>query len=166
VLAVQFGAATTVDRFSLDVDGLAPVDVTMVQTARLTGEVLDAAGHPDRLTPLGARLPADLLPAGMAPGLVQVGQAVTTGAPEMEALCQGLHDQGQWFVTGEGEVSGNRYGAVLVPHATVTVKGIGETHSGVYQVTHVTHTFTPGGYRQRFTVRRNALMPTGKEDFG
>lgn len=166
VLAVQFGAETNVDRFSLQVDALAPAEVAMVQADRLSGEILDAAGHPGRLTPLGARAPADLLPAGMEPGLVQVGQTVTTGAPEMAALCQGLYDQGEWFVTGEGEVSGNRYGAVLMPRATVPIKGIGETHSGLYQVTQVTHSFTPEGYRQRFKVRRNALVPTGKEDFG
>jgi hypothetical protein len=90
---------------------------------------------------------------------------VATGAPEMVALCQGLHDRGDWFVTAEGEVLANQYGTVLRPRATVTVKGIGETHSGVYDVLHVTHRFTADGYRQHFKVRRNALMPTGSEQF-
>ena len=49
----------------------------------------------------------------MTPGLVVVAQTVTTGSPEMTALCQGLHDQGEWFVTGEGEVAANEYGSVL-----------------------------------------------------
>jgi hypothetical protein len=30
----------------------------------------------------------------------------------------------------------------------------------------VTHRFTPDGYTQHFRVKRNALMPTGDEDFG
>ena len=47
----------------------------------------------------------------------------------------------------------------------VLIKGVGETHSGMYYVTHVTHTFTADGYTQRFKVKRNALMPTGSEDF-
>ena len=48
----------------------------------------------------------------------------------------------------------------------VTIKGIGETHSGVYYVTHVNHVFTADGYIQRFQVKRNGLMPTGAEKFG
>jgi len=47
----------------------------------------------------------------------------------------------------------------------VTIKGIGETYSGVYYVNHVTHVFSQEGYRQRFWVKRNALMPTGSETF-
>ena len=46
-----------------------------------------------------------------------------------------------------------------------TIKGIGETHSGLYYVTHVTHIFTADGYLQRFRVKRNGLLPTGAEDF-
>ena len=101
----------------------------------------------------------------MPAGLVQIGRTVTTGAPEMTALCQGLRDRGEWFVTGEGEVAANQYGTILTPRGTVTIKGIGETHSGLYYVTHVTHTFTAAGYTQTFRVKRNALMPTGDEDF-
>ena len=82
----------------------------------------------------------------------------------MTALCQGLFHQGEWFVTGKGEVSANQYGAVLKPRGTVTIKGIGETYSGVYYVSHVTHSFTSDGYVQYFCVKRNALMPTGSED--
>jgi len=54
---------------------------------------------------------------------------------------------------------------VLRPRRTVTIKGIGETYSGVYYVNHVTHVFSQEGYRQRFWVKRNALMPTGSETF-
>jgi len=69
-------------------------------------------------------------------------------------------------VTGEGEVAANQYGSILMPRGTVTIKGIGENHSGVYYVTHVTHRFTEDGYTQFFRVKRNALKPTGTEDFG
>ncbi|MEU6726448.1 contractile injection system protein, VgrG/Pvc8 family [Nonomuraea wenchangensis] len=166
VLAVQFGEQTNVERFCLEVNGLTPVRVAMVQTDRRTGEVLTVEARAGRQRALGARTADAMLAPGMDPGLVQVGQTVTTGEPEMTALCQGLHDRGEWFVTGEGELSGNRYDGVLVPHALVTVKGVGATHSGLYQVTHVTHSFTRAGYRQRFKVRRNALALTGAEDMG
>ena len=83
----------------------------------------------------------------------------------MDTLCQELYHQAEWFLNAEGEIDGNHYAHVLKPHRTVTIKGIGEAYSGVYYVTHVTHTFRPTGYTQFFRAKRNALMPTGAENF-
>jgi phage protein D len=165
ILAVQFGDETNVNRFSLEVNALAPADVAMFQVDHVTGDVLDASAETGRQSALGADSANSYLGPGMDPGRVYIGQTVTTGNPEMTALCQGLHDQGEWFVTGEGEVAANQYGSILVPRGTVTIKGIGETHSGVYYVTHVTHTFSAAGYTQVFRVKRNGLKPTGDENF-
>lgn len=165
VLAVQFGNDTTVSRFRLEADALTPADVAMYQIDRINGDLLEASADAASEPALGASGPAALLGPGMSPAQVVVAQTVATGSPEMTALCQGLHDRGEWFVTGEGEVMANQYGVVLKPRATVTVKGVGETHSGVYYVTHVTHRFTAEGYLQNFKVKRNALMPKGNEQF-
>lgn len=165
VLAVLFGGATTVNRFSLEVNALTPSDVTMCQHDHATGDVLNATATQGNQPSLGAQPPSSYLPAGMEPGLVRIGRTVTTGNVEMSALCGGLFDQGTWFVTGQGEVAANEYGHILTARRTVTIKGIGEAHSGVYYVTHVTHRFTLDGYTQAFRVKRNALMPTGKETF-
>jgi hypothetical protein len=83
----------------------------------------------------------------------------------MQALCQGIYNKSEWFVTGRGEISGNIYGHVLKPRKTVTIKGINETYSGVYYVSRVVHFFSTNGYTQTFTVKRNAIMPTGDEEF-
>jgi phage protein D len=165
VLAVLFGDATNVNRFSLEANALTPSDVAMCQLDHASGDVLNATAKQGRQLSLGAKPVGDYLRAGMEPGLVRIGRTVTTGSPEMSALCEGLFDQGAWFVTGQGEVAANEYGNILKPRGTVTIKGIGETHSGVYYVTHVTHRFTVGGYTQAFMVKRNALMPNGKENF-
>jgi len=165
VLAVHFGPETNVDQFSLEVNALAPANVAMFQLDHGTGEILEGSADTGEQVALGADSPSSLLGPGMEPALVYIGQTVTTGAAEMTALCQGLCDQGEWFVTGEGEVAANQYGSILLPRRTVTIKGIGETHSGVYYVTHVTHQFTADGYTQSFRVKRNALRPTGSEDF-
>ncbi|WP_435592816.1 phage late control D family protein [Nocardia sp. bgisy118] len=165
VLSVLFGAETTVNRFELDANALTPSEVTMCQLDHVSGEVLTAQARPGRRPGLGAEPASSCLAPGMEPGLVQIGRTVTTGNPEMSALCDGLLDQGSWFVTGRGEVAANQYGAILRPRATVTIKGVGETHSGVYYVAHVTHRFTAAGYLQSFRVKRNALMPIGDEDF-
>lgn len=165
VLAVHFGSETNVNHFAIEVNALTSANVAMYQVDRLNKEVLDTTAETSQQETLGAIAATGLLSAGMAPGLVVVGQTVTTGSPEMTALCQGLFHQGEWFVTGEGEVAANQYGSVLQPRRAVTIKGIGETYSGVYYVTHVTHSFTGDGYTQFFRVKRNAVMPTGSEDF-
>lgn len=166
VLAVHFGAATNVNRLSLEVDAPAPTGVLMTQVDRMTGEVNGVRITEGDRPALGATGATGLLPPGQEPALVCVTDTAATGPAEMTAFCRSVYDEAEWLVTGEGEVAANTYGSVLLPRSTVTVKGVGETHSGVYYVTHVTHRFTPDGYRQSFRIRRNAVLPTGKEDFG
>jgi phage protein D len=165
VLAVQCGDKTNVRRFALEVNALTPANVAMFQLDRADKSVLDVTAETSRQSALGRTKAAGLLAAGMNPALVVVGGVVATGQPEMTALCQGLYEQGAWFVTGEGEVAANDYGHVLKARQTVTIKGIGETYSGIYYITHVTHSFTPKGYTQHFRVKRNGLLPTGAENF-
>lgn len=165
VLAVHFGGETNVNRFSIEVNALTPADVAMFQVDRTNKEVLQATADRSRERALGRADAARLLAPGMRPSQVYVGMNAATGDPEMAALCQGLYHQAAWFVTGEGQIAGNQYGHVLRPRRTVTIKGVGETYSGVYYVSHVTHTFTAEGYTQSFRVKRNAIMPTGSEDF-
>ena len=165
LLAAHFGDETNLSHFSVEVNALTPANVTMFQVDRINKEVLEVTVAASQQAALGVIGAAGLLAAGMAPGQVYVGMNSATGTPEMAALCQGLYHQAEWFVTGEGEIDGNRYGYVLRPRGTVTIKGVGETHSGVYYVTHVTHVLSPQGYTQSFRVKRNGIMPTGGEDF-
>lgn len=163
VLAVHFGEETTVNRLTFEVNALTPARVTMLQVDRHSKAVLEATATGSQQPALGAT--GSVPPAGIPQGQVYVRMNAATGLPEMAALCQGLVDEGAWFVTAEGEIAGNQYGHVLKPRGTVTIKGVGETYSGVYYVTHVNHTLTPHGYTQFFRAKRNALMPTGTEDF-
>jgi phage protein D len=165
VLAVHFGDETNVQQFSLEVNALTPANVTMFQIDRTTKEILDVTTESSQQAALGEIDALGLLTAGMNPGVVVVGGVVATGQPEMTALCQGLYDQGSWFVTGIGEVTANDSGYVLKAKQTVTIKGIGEIYSGIYYITHVTHSFTSEGYTQSFRVKRNGLLPTGAEEF-
>jgi hypothetical protein len=165
VLAAHFGDETNLVRFVAEVNALTPANVAMVQVDRLTKEIVDAAVESGAQTVLGDTDAAGLLAAGMAPGQVQVSMSVATGAAEMTALCQGLFHRGQWFLTAEGAVDAARYGHVLRPRRTVPIKGVGETYSGMYYVSHVTHRFTDCAYAQEFRARRNGLRPTGDEPF-
>jgi phage protein D len=165
VLAAHFGEETTITRLTLEVDALAPTSVAMAQVDRASKEVLAATAGTSRQAALGRDPAAAQLPDDIDPASVFVSGNVTTGSEEMAALCQGLFHRAEWFVTAEGEVAGNRYGHVLRPRGTVTVKGVGEAHSGVYYVCHVTHRFSPDGYVQSFRLKRNALRVAGSESF-
>jgi phage protein D len=165
VLAVHFGKKTNVQEFSLDVDALAPAQVQMAQVDRTTKEILTVTTKTTQQQILGKTEAQGFLGPGLKPGKEVVGRVITTGMAEMTALCQGLYDQDQWFVTGEGQILGRDYGHVLRARQTVTIKGIGETYSGVYYVTHVTHSISAKQYIQRFQVKRNALLPAGTEKF-
>ncbi len=165
LLALHFGAESNVTQFSLDVNGLNPANIEMLQVDRSNKEILEAVAASSRQTALGQADAESLLGSGMPPGRFFIGKNATTGNPEMSALCQGLYHEAAWFVTGEGTIAGGQYGHLLKPRGTVTIKGIGETHSGIYYVTQVTHRMTAEGLTQSFKVKRNGIMPTGTEDF-
>lgn len=165
VLAIHFGEDTNVTRFSLEVNALTPSQISMYQIDRFEKEVLEANAEDSQQTSLGKTDTAGLLGSGINPSRVYIGMNTTTGNSEMTALCQGLFHETEWFVTGEGEITANQYEHVLKPRQPVTIKGMGETYSGIYFVSHVTHSFASTGYTQFFRVKRNAIMPTGSEDF-
>ena len=165
VLSVHFGSETTVNHLKLAVNALTPANVAMFQIDRASKEVLEAEATTSEQTALGAEDVSGHLGPGMDPAKVFVSRTAATGTPEMTTLCRELYHQGEWFVEGEGEITANQYGHVLKARKTVTIRGIGETYSGIYFVSHVTHVFTDDGYRQIFKVKRNALLPTGAETF-
>ncbi|HET7461549.1 MAG TPA: contractile injection system protein, VgrG/Pvc8 family [Longimicrobium sp.] len=165
LLAAFFGDETNLLSFSATVDGLRPAQVAMHQVDRLTKEVVSAEATTATRDPLGSLDAAALLPAGIDPAKVIVSKNAATGVPEMTALVQGLFGEGAWMVSGEGEIDGPAYGHVLRPRAMVTIKGVGESHSGVWYVSWVRHAVTPDGYTQNFRARRDGLLPTGAEDF-
>ena len=170
VLAVHFGEReTNVNSFALEVNALTPTSAAMFEVDWQTKAVLPGSAEIGEQPLLGS-IRATELSAPIAPeikaGKVFVNLNAATGTTEdMDRLCKALVHQAEWLVTAEGEIDGNQYAHVLKPHGTVTIKGIGETYSGIYYVTHVTHTFGPRGYTQSFRAKRNALMPTGEEDF-
>lgn len=166
VLAAHFGGETSLAWFAPAVDALRPAEVSMFQLDRLTRDVLSAEATSSARRPLGRMDASALLPGGVDPGKVYVARNAATGAPEMSALCQGVFEEGAWFVTAEGQTRPAAYEHVLKPRGLVTVKGVGESYSGVWYVSYVRHTLTRDGYTQFFRLRRDALLPTGAEDFG
>ncbi len=165
LLALHFGEESNLTQFSLEVNALDAANIEMLQVDRTNKEVLEASATSSQQTALGQDNAEALLGSGMNPGQFFIGKNTATGNPEMTALCQGLYHEAAWFVSGEGTIAGGQYGHLLVPRGTVTIKGLGETHSGIYYVTQVTHRLTAEGLMQSFKVKRNGLMPTGSENF-
>ncbi|SET51642.1 Phage protein D [Nitrosomonas marina] len=165
VLAVHFGNETTMTNFSLTVDATMPTKVSMYQIDRLNKEVYEVNVESSTLMKLGSTDANGLLGLGMDSGQVYVSMNSTSGNAEMKALCQGIYEKAEWFVSAEGEILANNYGHVLLPRKPVTIKGIGEVYSGLYYVTHVTHVFTSSGYTQYMKAKRNGLHTLGTENF-
>jgi phage protein D len=165
LLAVHFGDETNVNHISFRVNGLTPADVEMFQIDRNNKEILDTAIGSSRQPLLGGTGYDDIPGAGIRKGKVYIGMNTVTSHLEMTSLCEGFFHKAEWFVLAEGEIPANLYGHVLKVRGTVTIKGVGETYSGVYYVTHVSHLFGASGYIQIFSAKRNAIMPDGSENF-
>jgi len=165
VLAAHFGTQTSLTKFDIEVNALSPSNVGMFQVDRSTKETIEVTVDSSSLTALGETDVSGILSLGLEPALNFVSSNGAGSNPEMTALCQGLFHRAEWFVTADGEVDANLYGHILLPRGTVTIKGIGETHSGVYYVSHVNHVFYSGGYIQKIKVKRNGLLPIGNENF-
>jgi phage protein D len=90
----------------------------------------------------------------------------TADPAELRALAQAVRDEAAWVLGATGEVNAEAYGAVLLPHRTVLVKGAGKPYSGAYYVVRVVHELTGAGdWTQRFEALRNARDVTGDEAF-
>ena len=165
LLAVHCRKETNVNTFSLETDALLPVNVKMSQIDRLNKEIHTVNVEQGTEPALGRDRAQDLLKPGMDPGLYLASLQTSTGKAEMTALCEGTYAKAENFITGQGEISGSEYEHILRNRKLVTIKGLGETYSGIYYVTHVTHRFTQEGYAQQFQVVRNASGLTGSENF-
>lgn len=62
-----------------------------------------------------------------------------------------------WGIRATGELDGMVYGYPLEAGTVVSVEGVGERNSGDYLVEHVVHRFSSVGYKQSFTLLRDAL---------
>jgi hypothetical protein len=83
---------------------------------------------------------------------------------EHAARAKGRANEASFRVTAEGELDGSLYGHVLRPGKPVAVDGVGDWLAGIYYVDKVSHSFTLDGYRQAFTLLRNAYgdnVPAG-----
>ena len=165
-LAAYFGAETNLINFEARVEALRPAAIAAHQLDVIAKEVQDASIATSDERQLGRKGAGALAtPNGINSKMYLKGMAATNRA-QMERAANALFDEAAWFVEGSGEIDSLSYGAVLRARSLVPIKGVGEKLSGIYYVTGVRHLFGASGYAQQFKARRNALAPSGAENFG
>jgi hypothetical protein len=61
-----------------------------------------------------------------------------------------------WFVNATASSTAHMLGGVLLPHDEIKVEGLGNDHSGDYQVRRVTHVINAADHFMDFKLRRNS----------
>jgi phage protein D len=140
-LAIEFGGETNLAEIRIRVDGT-PATVAEIRRVdpvakREERERLQAS--PRRT--LGRR-PLAGLRTGLPDGRQLLRRELSASPVEMQGRLRHAYEGASRFVAAEGEIDGRVYRAVLRPRRLVTIKGIGETYSGLYYVTRVRHSFT------------------------
>lgn len=153
-IMVYAGPRTNCLRFSVMHDGHLPDEVGVMRGAE-TGTDIEQETFGPNLTLLG-RNAATSENAGLVPFVWQMRRPAGGSMEEARARAQAKANENAWKVKANGELSGALYGHVLLTHKVVGVYGIGETYGGLYYVDKVSHIFDQRGYRQSFTLLRNA----------
>lgn len=161
VLTVGFGGASTVPSLTVTYDALRPTKAKAEAFAIESQEAQSAEVETVSLADLGGK--SVLASDRQRETLVSRTGLIDTA--ELQTYAQGVVDRSSWAIRADGEVATDHYQGILRACKPVAVRGVGRTLSGTYFVERVLHAFTPDGYSQQFTLRRNALTLSGQENF-
>jgi hypothetical protein len=153
-ILVYAGRDTHCYRFDVRADGHQP-DAVAYDVAPESGtDPVQQVMEPD-LPSLGNE-PADSSDSGLDPFVWRLDRPGSVNASELDAYALGRANELSLRVRAQGELDGSLYGRVLRVGVPVGVDGVGNTLSGIYFVDAVTHVFSVDGYRENFTLLRNA----------
>jgi phage protein D len=161
VLTINMGSATNVNSFKSRYEMLRPITAQVtgvdIETQENQPAKAESASHMSMgKEPLAAKdRPRKVLLSHS--GLVQTG--------ELNTYAQAMVDESSWAIIAEGELNTVAYGGVLKAKSPVLVRGAGNLFSGLYYIEKVLHIISGNGYVQRFSLKRNAIGLTKKEDF-
>jgi hypothetical protein len=150
------GDKRNVSSFSAEFDALRPTKARAGSVALADKSVLTSSTDTADSAPLGD---------ATTHGVTQPAVTLLTGAREeqtdLDAATAATVDLSSWAYAANGELDADRYAGVLQPYRLVRVRGIGGYLSGDYLIGRVTHVLTDNGYRQRFSLHRNARSAGG-----
>ncbi|MEM9292167.1 MAG: hypothetical protein AAGD01_10840 [Acidobacteriota bacterium] len=155
-ILVYAGPESHCYEISIDGDGQRADGVGFDAAAETGAEAVSEEVTSD-LPPLGPEPASSEGDGGLSPYVWRLRSPGTSSPERLRAMAQRrANEEALARVVAEGELDGSLYGHVLRPGEPVGIDGVGETHSGIWYVDSVTHTFNHSGYRQRFRLLRNA----------
>jgi len=163
-LYILFEQKSNLSHLDISVDGLRPMSAEIKQKNALTTKVVKSNKKSSDISKLGKSDLSKLYKSTMSGKpltKVLLSRYGTDDAQEMEELVQSIVNEGSWFVVAKGTVNSAKFEHVLDTKKIVTIYGAGDTFSGDYYLTKVTHKFTPGSYIQEFEAKRNSLGFSG-----
>lgn len=161
-IMVYAGPDTHCFRFTARADGHRP-DRVILQLASASGASVEERTVGPDLQLMG-RESADSSGSGLPEFAWRMSRQGGRNEAELLPVAQRLANENAMKVRADGELDGTLYGHVLLPGLPVAVDGVGEWLSGIYYVDQVSHRFSVEGYRQGFTLLRNAYgdnVPAG-----
>jgi hypothetical protein len=156
-LNVNMDAFTNVESLTFSLDGLAKKQTILLTYDPATGKIPIPVPVPDLNIlhpPLGLRPtpPSQILFEGSATRLTP-----DKAAKRALEIMMSSKDA----ITGQGSLDVAAYGGILRARMLVGVRGAGITYDGMYYVNTVSHTISPGSYKQSFTLSRDGLIAAG-----
>lgn len=161
VLTVNMGSATNVNSFKSRYEMLRPI------TAQVTGVDIETQENQPAKAESASQISMgkEPLAAKDRPRKVLLSHSGLVQTGELNTYAQAMVDESSWAIIAEGELNTVAYGGVLKAKSPVLVRGAGNLFSGPYYVEKVLHIISGNRYVQRFSLKRNAIGLTKKENF-
>ncbi len=153
-IMVQAGEGTNAVRFSVRDDGHQADRVAFDRAETRGSGTVSETVDPD--LPLLGNEAAGSAGSGLPDFAWRMSRQGGMGEEEWRARAVRRANDLSLKVRGEGELDGSLYGHVLRVGEPVGVDGVGERYGGTWFVDTVSHRFSSDGYRQSFTLLRNA----------
>lgn len=153
-LTLGMGAANNVRGLHFTQDGMGPVGTTGSFLEPNTGASVPIPPLPPlKVPPLSAR--------PFTPRRTRILRETAQANPAQAALSAvSTATRAPDLVSAQGEVDTVKYGHALRARKLVGVRGVGWSYDGLYYVRQVSHTITPGEYKQSFTLSRDGTGAT------
>ena len=148
---VLLGADRNIARFSAEFDALRPQTARAGMVRAIDKEQLAASATGASEEALGDEAVHTIV----APAATLLSQTREEQS-DLDAAAAAVVDISSWAFSARGEVDSDLYAGVLRPYRKITVTGVGPQLSGDYMVARVLHEIDDSGYRQSFSLSRNA----------
>jgi len=150
------GADRNINNFSAQFDGLRPMKARADNVDITNLKLVSSESASSDIDSLGDVSVHDMVETG------QVLLARTREeSTDLDAATVAAVNHSSWAYSANAEVVADNYSAILTPYNAITLAGAGGYLSGDWLISQVTHLIRDSGYKQQFTLRRNARSDSG-----